>query len=284
MISVIVPVLNGENELPDQLDALGRQLYDGAWELLVADNGSADRTGQLLRDWAERLPQLRVVDASARRGPAAARNIALEVAKGDFIAFADHDDIVAPGWLSGMASALLTDHVVAGPTSYAFREGDGTDTQAVPTGPCADPTQDYDFLPGFQTANLGVSKAAILAVGGFDEKLLLGEDFDLCWRLQLAGYVIRFHPEIRIWKRMRETAGSQAQQAFSYGVAQVRLYKKFRDKGLRRDWRRCARKYAWLLSHVPLLPLPHVRRTWVRVAGKTIGRLWGSLRLRVLYP
>ena len=71
-ISVIIPCLNAAGTLVEQLEALFGQDYSGEWELLVADNGSSDGTAELVESYRSKLPRLRFVDASARRGQAPA--------------------------------------------------------------------------------------------------------------------------------------------------------------------------------------------------------------------
>src|SRR5204863_103977 len=77
---------------------LSAQTYSGRWELIVSDNGSTDRTQDIVRSWEGRLPYIRIVDSSDGRGVAHARNVAAAVG-GDLIAFCDADDIVSRQWL-----------------------------------------------------------------------------------------------------------------------------------------------------------------------------------------
>src|SRR5437763_2955065 len=83
LVSVIVPVLNEERYLGAQLAALAAQTYTGAWELVIVDNGCTDRSFEVVERWRARLPDLVVVDASARRGLNWARNAGVSVARGD---------------------------------------------------------------------------------------------------------------------------------------------------------------------------------------------------------
>src|SRR5665213_4169463 len=99
MISVVLPVRDGLPWLDEQLGALAAQHCDEPWEVVVADNGSSDASVALARDWAERCAAMRVLDASARVGPAAARNAGVMAARGELLAFCDADDVVQAGWL-----------------------------------------------------------------------------------------------------------------------------------------------------------------------------------------
>ena len=82
LVSVVMPVLNGMPWIEHQLRALAAQQLDADWEVVVADNGSDDGTRFCVEQWSERQPRIRLADASARRGEAAARNIGVRAARG----------------------------------------------------------------------------------------------------------------------------------------------------------------------------------------------------------
>src|SRR3954447_18669638 len=98
-ITVAIPMRDAAATIGAQLEALAAQEYDGEWEVLVADNGSTDASGQVVREFAGRLPRLRILDASERRGVSHARNLALSEARGAVLAMSDADDVVDRGWL-----------------------------------------------------------------------------------------------------------------------------------------------------------------------------------------
>src|SRR5215218_5139885 len=112
-VSVIVPVRDAEAWFAAQLEALAAQRYAGRWEVLIADNGSTDGTVALAWSWSDRLP-IRIVDASARAGINAARNVAAAAADGDLLAFCDGDDLVGPGWVAALAEAAQHYDLVGG--------------------------------------------------------------------------------------------------------------------------------------------------------------------------
>src|SRR4051812_33344836 len=114
LVSVVVPVRNGADTLSGQLRGLAGQTYAGEWEVVVADNGSTDSTRAIAELWRPELPHLRVVDAGASGGPAAARNRGAAAAEGEFLAFCDADDIVTPDWLASLVEAGLDHDIVTG--------------------------------------------------------------------------------------------------------------------------------------------------------------------------
>ncbi|HEY3188694.1 MAG TPA: glycosyltransferase family A protein, partial [Solirubrobacteraceae bacterium] len=86
-MSIIVPCHNGARFLADALDSALAQTHP-AIEVIVVDDGSTDDTPAILARYAGRVRALR----QQNRGPSAARNVALAVAPGDYVAFLDADD------------------------------------------------------------------------------------------------------------------------------------------------------------------------------------------------
>jgi glycosyltransferase involved in cell wall biosynthesis len=98
---VIIPVLNGEAFIVEALTSVLSQL-DREDEIVVVDDGSTDRTRRLLHGHDDRV----LVIDGPRRGPSAARNAGLGVARGALIAFLDHDDLWPPGRHRALLSAM----------------------------------------------------------------------------------------------------------------------------------------------------------------------------------
>lgn len=274
----MVPVLDGLPWLEAQLAALCAQACSESWEIVVADNGSVDGTVDVARSWARRGATLRVLDASGRAGPAAARNIGAQAAAGELLAFCDADDEVRPGWLDAIARALAAAEVVGGVFDMASLNG------GRPTTPAPPATWQMGFLPAGLSSNLGVRRSVFEEVGGFSEDLRVGEDVDLCWRLQLAGHRFALAPEAVVAKREDEAFGRVFRRGLSYGRSGPLLYRRYRAAGARRQLWAAARSAGWLLVAVVRLWDPAVRRSWARAAGMRVGRLVGSLEQRVFFP
>jgi len=92
VISVIIPVYNVAAYLPACLDSVLAQSYRD-FELLLVDDGSTDGSADVCDDYACRDARVSVIH-QINRGPSAARNAALEVAQGDYVAFIDSDDVI----------------------------------------------------------------------------------------------------------------------------------------------------------------------------------------------
>ena len=96
-VSIVVPVYRTEAFLPRCLDSLRGQRYPGL-EILLVDDGSPDRCGEICEDYARRDPRF-VVIHQENRGVGAARSRGLEEATGDFITFCDSDDWAENTWI-----------------------------------------------------------------------------------------------------------------------------------------------------------------------------------------
>jgi len=227
-ISIIIAALNAESTLPAQLAALEAQRPKVAWEVIIADNGSQDHTADLVREWSTRMPELRLVDAAARRGPAAARNLGVAAARGSCIAFCDADDEIGDGWVTATLRALQSHQFVAG--RFDVERFRPPSAFSVSWSPQLDGLTALSYMPGFVTAgagNMAMHRAAFDTIGGFDEGALTAEDDDLCLRAQLAGYRLAYEPDMVLHVRLREGLPAIFTQAKQYGRGARRLEHRF---------------------------------------------------------
>ena len=98
-LSVVIACFNEEATLAEQFEGLAIQEWSRPCEIVFVDNGSTDDSRAIAEHYQTRLGNLRIVDASAKRGKSFALNQGVEAALGESIAFADADDQVAPGGL-----------------------------------------------------------------------------------------------------------------------------------------------------------------------------------------
>jgi GT2 family glycosyltransferase len=278
LISVVIPVRNGAPWLDEQLRALSEQNCTEPWEVVVADNGSTDGSLAVADAWSRRCSSIRWVDASEMRGAPAARNVGVRAAVGELLAFCDADDVVSPDWLQACAKALAEADAVAGFFDLWSLNG------LAPSAPVPAATRQLGFLAAGLGANMAVRRAAFEDVGGFAEDLIVGEDVDLCWRLQLRGYRFSVVPAAIVAKRERRELREVFRRATAYGRSGPALYRRHRSAGARRDLAGAAKSWAWLLFSAPGLVEPARRTEWTRTAGVRIGRIIGSARHRVFFP
>jgi glycosyltransferase involved in cell wall biosynthesis len=281
-LSVIIPCFNAAGTITDQLEALSRQEWDRSWEVIVADNGSSDHTSLLVRSYAPRLPSLRMVNASGRRGAAHARNMGAKAARGETLVFCDADDEVGPGWLAAIGGALGRHDFVANridvaklnPPSLAksLKQVQGNGLQRVAYPP---------YLPHAGGSGLGVRRAIHEELGGFDESLPYLEDTDYCFRIQLRGFELCFVPEAVMHVRFSSRPGSLFHQARKWAQYNVLMNKRYGGGArLPAPWKSHVQTWRDLIGCAPRVFCKEFRPAWMKTLGTQIGMLEGAIRYR----
>jgi len=286
-LSVVMPCLNAAATIGVQLEALAGQVWEGEWEVVVADNGSTDRSREIVESYRGRLPRLKLVDASDRRGQAHARNAGAAAASGDAFLFCDADDEVAPGWLAALGRALAVHEFVA--CRYDNQKLNPAWVQRTHLNPQREGLTAYDypsFLPHAGGGGLGVRRAVHEAVGGFDESLPALEDTDYCWRIQLAGHGFHFAPDAVVNIRHRHDPRSIFRQGVSYGRHNVLIYSRYRSRGMPRlGVLPGILRWGMLLLKTPLMLLTREGRSrWLWQMGWRLGRIQGCFVYGVVAP
>jgi glycosyltransferase involved in cell wall biosynthesis len=287
-VSVVIPVRNGADVFAPQLEALAAQQSPVLFEVLVADNGSTDGTRELALSFVDRIPLLRVVDASRAPGINVARNEGARAARGELLLFCDADDLVQPGWISAMWAASRTAPALGGALDERSLnvgnrygrdddKGDHFTSTGLPVG--------LRFLPFPVGANSGVLRQVYLDVGGFDESYAGGGDeVDFFWRVQLAGHALAFVPDGVVAYRHRVGARDNAKQMYRYGIAKVQLYSRYRSRGAPRDRVIDAiRALAGIFLRLPDLFNPAQRVAYASRVATLAGQVRGSVRYRTLH-
>lgn len=274
-VTVVIPAYNGGPLLVEQLRTLAQQDFDERWEVVLADNGTTDGSLDDLTEFAASL-EIRVIDASARRGPSYARNEGARQARGEWLAFCDTDDLMARGWLSALYAMRNDFDIVAGkydvltlnPPADVDARGGAEHWSGLLRGPAG-------FLPFAGSANLLIRRSFYLDIGGFDESIPGpgAEDVDLSWRVQLGGGTLGYAPDAVMHYRFRTSPRAVYRQARAYKLAETELYARYYSVGMQSDppgylRQRCL----WLASRAPYLVLGRRRQVlWCTVAGEVVG-------------
>jgi glycosyltransferase involved in cell wall biosynthesis len=190
--SVVIPTYNRKPILEKCLRALEHQqlrsnsLVDG-YEVVVVDDGSTDGTLQWLEYHASELPHVRSL-AQNHKGPAAARNLGVEQAKGDTIIFIDSDLVVTEHFLQAHADALVQGQQQLG-NNCLFTYGSVINTCDF-DNPTSEPYKITDFSAAyFATGNVAIARQWLEKAGLFDTRFQLygWEDLELGVRLKHLG-------------------------------------------------------------------------------------------------
>ena len=221
-VSIIMPAYNAKEFIGAALDSVFNQTYTD-YEVIVVNDGSPD-TEELelvLQPYMERIVYLKQENG----GPSVARNRAMGIARGRFIALLDSDDIWLPDYLSVQidmmeknptVDVLYTDALLFDNPFYNGK----TFMQVCPSN------GEVTVLQLIQEkCNVMVSvlarREALFAVGLFDESLRRSEDFDLWLRVLKGGYRIAYHRQALVHYRRRPGSLSSDELSMCKSVLQV---------------------------------------------------------------
>jgi glycosyltransferase involved in cell wall biosynthesis len=281
-VSVVMPARDAAGFVEAQLDALAAQDFEGSWELVVVDDGSTDGTPDVVARWNERLPCLTLLSLAQSRGQSHAYNLGARNARAAVVAFCDADDIVSSSWIRSLAGAIDENPIVTGPFDLARLNPDKLYRWRRGPPVLGRPTLWHGYLLAVNNANIAVRRALFEEVGGFDESLATGEDYDFGFRVQLAGATVGYAFGALVHYRLRE-GWPYFRRVYEYGRGHANLYLRFRDFGMRRRPVRGALRVLAAVVGIPIVVVPRYRYGWLTLAGTEAGRLAGSLGARTLF-
>lgn len=285
-ISVIIACYNAAETIGVQMEALSRQSWHYQWEVIVADNRSTDDSMRIVREYKDKLPGLKIVNAFNKQGAAYALNLGAQAAVGDALVYCDADDMVGSGWLQAMGRALTQHNFVAcrmdvKQLNVNIPDDDGkgnpqeTGLQQIWYPP---------YLPHAGAGTMGVRKYLHNAVNGFDETLPHLFDTDYCFKIQiLTGEQIVFVPDGVLFVRNRQTLIGNYRQSRNYAEYNVVLFKKYRSVAKERPdlWKLYMSEWLKLVRAAPAAFFQRNKYRFAWDLGRQIGRMKACLRLRV---
>ncbi|OZC92814.1 mycofactocin system glycosyltransferase [Rhodococcus sp. 06-418-1B] len=216
-VTVVIPLKNNAAGLSRLLPALH------GLKVIVVDDGSDEPVTVPPVAWS--IGGVTTLRHESSRGPAAARNTGLRSATTDFVAFLDSDVVPRKGWLEVMlghfsdpAVALVAPRIVAlEPEGNALARYEharssldlGRKEAAVRAG------SSVSYVP---SAAMLIRRHVAEECNGFDESMHVAEDVDLCWRLQEAGWRLRYEPVANVAHDHRVTFGRWFGRKLFYGT------------------------------------------------------------------
>jgi len=223
LISVILPVRNGEPYLADAVHSiLNQSLAD--FELLAIDDGSTDGSASYLREAARRDCRVSVV-SNRNKGLVEALNLGLELARGEFIARMDADDVAASIRFERQIAFLNANPsvgVVGTALTLIDNRGHTIGVNDYPT----DPAQVHAALERMDCVvahnSVMARRAVITSAGGYREAFRHGEDYDL-WLRVIESHRIANLPERLMWYRWHANSVTQTQRYQQYLATHVAL-------------------------------------------------------------
>jgi glycosyltransferase involved in cell wall biosynthesis len=208
LVSVILPVYNGETFLEETIESVLTQSHNNL-ELIVVDDGSTDRSYAIARNSAARDPRVKLFQ-QANGGVAAARNAAIGRSNGQFVAPIDADDLWHPRKLERQLAAFSSSNHRVG---LVYSPSIDIDENSRPLSLCHSTKRPEGivwlqlFVNNFTVnASTPLIRAACLEkIGGYDESFFHAnaygaEDWDLCLRIA-CFYEFRCMPECLVGYR-----------------------------------------------------------------------------------
>ena len=269
-ISVIVPVYNGEADLPELINCLQAQTYPAdRVEYLLVDNASRDRTTTLLEAAVQEAASLgitlRFLQENTIQSSYAARNTGIRAAKGDIFVFTDADCRPQPDWLNEIISpfadsavGIVAGEIIAVPGKTLLEKH--ADRHNVLS---QQHTLEHSFCPYGQTANLAIRRQVLEQVGLFRPYLTTGGDADICWRIQRGSdWQLTFAPKAIVQHRHRATFQDYKSQWRRYGRSNRYLHELH---GVALMYEMTPQKYLhrlarWLVKELPIASVKAIAR------------------------
>ncbi len=227
LVSIIVPVKNERERIEICMKSLLNLDYE-RYEILLVDTGSTDGTYQMVEEIAKHNPKVRVLRVIGNA--AMGRNCGLEAAKGDAVAFIDGDCVAPTNWLNKLVYPLVEEPVttagVGGP-NIPLTNKENIWSKAInailstflgSAGSVQVRTTNNGYVKSLSTANSAFRVEKVRRIRGFDPRLELCEDSDLCCRLIKTGSKLRFVRDATVYHhREYYSLRKFGQHMFRYG-------------------------------------------------------------------
>ncbi len=227
-VSIVIPAYNESENIEVCTNSLKNQNFPSEdYEIIVVDNNSKDNTLDIVKN----LDVIHTVEY--KRGPAATKNAGILLAKGNIIAFIDGDCIATKDWLKNIVSGFdkpdvgcvaggiitMEDDNLSHMERFLIKKGYLSQAQHI----------EHQFLPFAATANAAYRKEVFDKIGLFDEKLFVGEDADLSWRMQLfTNYKIKYISDAAVFHPYESRPKRLFSQKRRHAYGSVMLYKKYK--------------------------------------------------------
>jgi GT2 family glycosyltransferase len=226
-VSVVCCTYNGHRTIRDTMEGLMQLDYPDFEVIVVNDGSTTPEVEKIVKQFPFKLISI------PNGGLSNARNVGMRAARGHIVAYIDDDARPDKHWLRYLAWTFMKHGFggVGGPNIAPPGDGDIADCVAnSPGGPVHVLYNDVEaeHIPG---CNMAFLREALIAVGGCDAQFrIAGDDVDLCWRIQDAGWKLGFAPAAVVWHHRRNSVKAYWKQQLNYGKAEAMLERKWPEK------------------------------------------------------
>ena len=240
LVSVLVPCHNEELHIQETIDYLMLSKYPN-FEVIAINDGSSDRTGEILKSLEQKYDRLRVIELAENHGKATALNMGAMAANGEYLVCIDGDAILDDQAICWMMHHFLTGARVGAVTGNPRIRNRSSLLGKIQIG-------EFSAIVGmikraqrvygrvFTVSGVVAAfrKSAVHKVGYWHTDMAT-EDIDISWRLELNHWDIRFEPNALCWMLVPETLGGLWRQRLRWAQGGAEVIRKYFWKML--DWK-----------------------------------------------
>ncbi len=295
-VSILIPCYNEGENVRETIEYLLHQQYPN-YEIIAVNDGSKDNTLELLHELAARHPKVRVVNLASNQGKAVGLRTAALLANSEILIGIDGDALLAPNATAWIVRHFLDNPRVGAVTGNPRIRNRSTLLGKIQVGEFSAivgmikrAQRAYGHVFTISGVIAGFRKTALHDVGYWSPDMVT-EDIDISWKLQLAGWVIRFEPNALCWVLMPETLVGLWKQRSRWAQGGVEVLLRYfrplwrwRSRGMWPLYLECCVSLCWAFLVVAILfatPLQWIGADQAQEALEDLSPRWTSMILCV---
>ncbi len=266
-VSILIPCYNEGENVRETIEYLLHQQYPN-FEIIAINDGSKDNTLEILHELADQHPQIRVVNLASNQGKAVGLRTAALLANSEILIGIDGDALLAPNATAWIVRHFLEDPHVGAVTGNPRIRNRSTLLGKIQVGEFSAivgmikrAQRSYGHVFTISGVIAGFRKTALHDVGYWSPDMVT-EDIDISWKLQLAGWAIRFEPNALCWVLMPETLNGLWKQRSRWAQGGVEVLLRYfrplfswRSRGMWPLYLECCISLAWAFLVVAMLAM-----------------------------
>ncbi|NJA06950.1 MULTISPECIES: poly-beta-1,6-N-acetyl-D-glucosamine synthase [Methylomonas] len=264
-VSILIPCYNEGENVRETIEYLLHQKYPN-FEIIAINDGSKDNTLEILHELADQHSKLRVVNLASNQGKAVGLRTAALLANSEILIGIDGDALLAPNATAWIVRHFLEDPNVGAVTGNPRIRNRSTLLGKIQVGEFSAivgmikrAQRSYGHIFTISGVIAGFRKSALHDVGYWSPDMVT-EDIDISWKLQLAGWMIRFEPNALCWVLMPETLKGLWKQRSRWAQGGVEVMLRYfrslfnwRSRGMWPLYLECCISLSWAFLVVGML-------------------------------
>lgn len=223
-VSVIIVTYNNQETIEENLKSVLNQSYPKEKLEIIYIDSSKDKTTKILKNYSQQMHYF----YQPKKGIPAARNLGIKKSSGEIIAFTDGDCFPRSNWVYTMVKELMKSPSIGAVGGSLPGCKPKSDLEKFLANFISNHQSNLSGeKPYFSTANIAFQKNILKKIKFFDERLISGEDADICWRLVSAGYHLVYCPQAIVYYKDRDNIWDLTSQCFRDGRGWAKLEEKY---------------------------------------------------------